>query len=225
MIYIYLDESGCLGFNFSKKGTFNHFTICLLAVPGEQNKKNLHVAVNRTLKNKINPRNKHKLIKTEFKGSKDPLATKTYFLNQLNRLKVDFKIYSLTADKREIPLSIRDSHARLYNYLVGLLLKKVAHLNNYSVINFIFDRCKSPKEIQNMNHYLFVQLSVALSPKITLYFDHKDSISDKGLSAVDYFCNGIFKKYESNNSDFYNQFQSNIACDMLYNAEEAKRPV
>ena len=214
MLHLYFDESGCLGFDFSKNGTSKHFTLCVLVVEGVQNNKHLKTSVNRTLRNKINRKRKKKA--TELKGSKDSLQTKTYFIQQLDGLKVDYQVYALTLNKKRVNGDLKRRPDRLYNYLVSQLLKKLSFLNNFSSIHFVFDRCKSPKQVKDINQYLFSQLSSALNTSIKLNFEHKDSQSDRGLSAIDYFCNGIFRKYESKDRGFFDLFKEKIGYEDVF---------
>ena len=122
MLNLYFDESGCLGFDFLKKGTSLYFTICVLAICSSRDDRYLKMAVKRTLKNRIN--RKKKSNTNEFKGSKDSLSTKRYFLAQLDSFGVKYRLYALTLNKRRIrpDLSVRPD--RLYNYLVNQLLLK-----------------------------------------------------------------------------------------------------
>ena len=59
---IYLDESGDLGFDFLKKKSSNFFVITLLVCHNKAAIDSFKVAVNRTLKNKLNHRKKNRRI-------------------------------------------------------------------------------------------------------------------------------------------------------------------
>lgn len=52
MIYIFLDESGDLGFDFSKKNITNKFVITLLICSSNEARKSIKKAIERTIKNK-----------------------------------------------------------------------------------------------------------------------------------------------------------------------------
>jgi hypothetical protein len=53
-MFIYLDESGDLGFDFTKSKTTRHFVITLLVCDGRSVHVQFEKAVRRTLKNKLN---------------------------------------------------------------------------------------------------------------------------------------------------------------------------
>jgi hypothetical protein len=57
-MFIYLDESGDLGFNFNKQKTTKKFVITLLVCNSEAARKEFSKAVRRTLKNKLNRKKK-----------------------------------------------------------------------------------------------------------------------------------------------------------------------
>ena len=59
MIHLYLDESGCLGFDFSKKKTSKNFTITILAT--KDSNKEISFAIKKTLKRKINYKNSKRI--------------------------------------------------------------------------------------------------------------------------------------------------------------------
>jgi hypothetical protein len=56
MIYLYLDESGDLGFDFVNKKPSKYFTILIVMVKTITDNKNLSLAVKKTLARKLNPR-------------------------------------------------------------------------------------------------------------------------------------------------------------------------
>jgi len=81
-MYIYLDESGDLGFDFSKPATTNYFVVTVLGVRDNLTNRKIEKAIERTLKNKIN-RGRKRNSATELKGSMTNLATKQYFYRQV----------------------------------------------------------------------------------------------------------------------------------------------
>lgn len=53
MYYLFLDESGDLGFDLRKRGSSNYFVITFLLVKGNRERKALENAVERTIKSKV----------------------------------------------------------------------------------------------------------------------------------------------------------------------------
>lgn len=94
MVYLYLDESGDLGFDFFAKKPSKYFTVTVMLVQGIENRKKIAKAVKRTLQNKF-PKQK-----TELKGSKQSIEIKRYFYRHVES--VSFEIYALTLNKRRV---------------------------------------------------------------------------------------------------------------------------
>ncbi len=66
MWWLYLDESGDLGFDFVNKKPSEFFTICILATSHRETNSRMKTAVKRTLRRKLN--HKAKRVVTELKG-------------------------------------------------------------------------------------------------------------------------------------------------------------
>lgn len=68
-MFIFLDESGDLGFDFSKRKTTKKFVITLLVCDTDEAQREFTKAVRRTLKNKLNRKKKNSRHVTELKGT------------------------------------------------------------------------------------------------------------------------------------------------------------
>ncbi len=90
---IYLDESGDLGFDFSKSKTSRKLVITLLVCEGKDATESFRKAVRRTLKNKLNRKKQGSRIVQELKGVKTSLAIKVYFYKHL--VKKDWQLYTV----------------------------------------------------------------------------------------------------------------------------------
>lgn len=123
MWYLYLDESGDLGFDFANKRPSNFFTVTILVVKGVENNRALIGAVKKTLQRKLNPKGKRKRIVTELKGEKTSIQIKKYFYKQLTE--IPFEIYSVTLNKRQVSDGLAVEKHRLYNYIARLALEQV----------------------------------------------------------------------------------------------------
>jgi hypothetical protein len=81
-MFIFLDESGDLGFD-QNKNNYRHFTITLLVCEDKLVQDQIKKAVQRTLKNKINHKAKKKRIVEELKGTGTSLEVKKYFCDKM----------------------------------------------------------------------------------------------------------------------------------------------
>lgn len=217
MIYIYLDESGDLGFDFRKKGCTKKFVITLLVCFSDRSRRAFRKAIERTIKNKIN-KNKKKVSSVELKGAKTEINVKKYFLRNV---KCDeWSIYTLILNKKHVNDNLRTSRGKkkLYNFLSRVLIEKLAPLlqNVEGKVELIVDKSKNTEEISDFNQYLGNQLEALLPLLVPLNIYHLNSSESFELQAVDLFCWGVFRKYERSDGEWYGCFVDKISCEVRY---------
>ncbi len=215
-MYIYLDESGDLGFDFSKPKTTKKFVVTLLVCDNHLANAQFEKAVKRTLKNKLNRRKTKTRIIHELKGTSTTFDIKQYFFRQLKN--DQWGIYSLTLNKQRVwePLRTKKAKPRLYNYIARHLLEKLPLRTAFSNVRVIVDKSKNRQEIQDFNQYVKNQLEALLPLNTALQIEHLTSQQCPGLQAVDLFCWGIFRKYESNDFRWYQIFADRIIYQTEY---------
>ena len=76
MWWLYLDESGDLGFDFVNKKPSKFFTICILATSSGATNRAFGYAVKKTLRRKLNRKKGKKRFITELKASQTTLQVK-----------------------------------------------------------------------------------------------------------------------------------------------------
>ena len=206
MLYLYLDESGDLGFDFVNKKPSKFFTVTILAISGPQNNRLLIKAVKKTLARKLN---RKKSVVAELKGTKTVFEIKKYFYAQLQDLR--FGIYSLTLNKKCVFERLTLNKERVYNYISRLVLDKIPIEKAHDQVILILDKSKSPKEVREFNQYVLRQLAGRLDPKVPLDIKHENSCQYYGLQAVDLFSWGIFRKYEKRDSAWFDVFKEKVA--------------
>ncbi len=209
MWYLYLDESGGLGFDFVNKKPSKFFTVAILVVRGENNRK-LVKAVRITLRRKF--KNKKKV--EELKGSKCPLVIKKYFYRQVKDIK--FALYSITLNKIRVYERLRKDKERVYNFMARHVLDQIPFDNANLRVKIIIDKSKTKKNIFEFNQYILRQIKSKFDPKVPLDIYHYDSKQNLGLQAVDLFCWGIFRKYERGDKEWFNIFKDKIVYDQQY---------
>lgn len=209
MWYLYLDESGDLGFDFVNKKPSKFFTVAILAVQGGNNRK-LTKAVKITLRRKF----KIKKRVEELKGSKCPLTIKKYFYRQLKDIR--FALYSITLNKIRVYERLRKDKERVYNFMARQVLDQIPFNNADLRVEIIIDKSKTKKNIFEFNQYILRQIKSKFDPKVPLDIYHYDSKQSLGLQAVDLFCWGIFRKYEVNDNEWRDVFKDKIIYDKQY---------
>jgi hypothetical protein len=216
-MYLYLDESGDLGFNFKEKRSSEKFVITILVCFNEASRREFRKAVQRTIKNKVNKNRKKQKVQ-ELKGTNTDINIKKYFLRNVEN--DDWKVFSLVLNKRRVykELSTPRGKKKLYNFLSRVLIEKLAPIlqKEKEKVELIVDKSKSKEEIKDFNQYLENQLDALLPLNVPLYIYHRNSFETFELQAVDLFCWGIFRKFEIQDIDWYQCFSHKIECEMEY---------
>ena len=213
---IYLDESGDLGFDWSKAKTSRHFVITLLICDGKPIQDGFRKVVRRTLKNKINHRLSKKRMVHELKGEETRFKVKEYFQRQVPD--DGWRVYSVTLNKTRVnaDLQTKQGKKKLYNFLARFILEKVAFPNSLPVVNLVVDRCQSTDEIKDFNQYLENQLQALVPLETRLFITHEASHENPGLQAVDMYCWGIARKDDRRDTGWYNLYKDKIAFETAY---------
>lgn len=207
MLYIYLDESGDLGFNLENNSTTRHFVVSLLLVKGESNNRLLINAVKKTIKRKLNPKNKRRRIVKELKGTKINADIKKYFYSLVEN--IEFEIYSVIVKKDGFNTR-KSNQSRLYNYISSRVLNGIQFNEANTSVNLIVDKSKTRPGIRQFNNYIKTALEGKMKPSIPFHIHHIESHTSHGLQAIDVFCHGIFEKYERGVDVWYCAFNNKI---------------
>jgi hypothetical protein len=208
VLYLYLDESGDMGFDFFAKKPSRCFTICVLKIQGWDDRRRVAKALQRTLQRKT-ARGVH-----ELKGAKTSIETKDFFYQRA--ADTPFEIYALTLNKKRVYERLTQQKERLYNYIARLVLDKIPYDSASARVELVIDKSKNKKEIEEFNGYLVQQLRGKVDPLIPLNISHHSSQADLLLQAADLFSWGIFRKYERRDTEWFDIFKSKVKFDDIY---------
>lgn len=214
MLFLYLDESGDLGFDFFSKKPSKFFTVTVLAVRGVESNRRLIQAVKKTVKRKLPAGN------AELKGAKNSFAVKEYFYLQV--ADVPFEIYAMTLNKRRVYERLAKQKDRVYNFVSKNVLDKIPVENASTRIQVVIDRSKSKQEIREFNDYIIRNIQGRIDPLVPLDIRHWTSHENAGLQAVDAFSWGLFRKYERNDTEWFDVFKEKVKFDDVYLPENKK---
>ena len=212
MLYLYLDESGDLGFDFVNRKPSQFFTVAVLAVKGHEQNHAISTAVRLTLRRKLKAL--HGVYPEELKATRDSLDVKKYFFRKLGG--ADFKIYSMTLDKKHLIQYLVKDKARIYNYISRLVLDRVNFEDSSVRVILTVDKSKTRIGIRDFNSYIISQVKSRLDPKIPLEILHESSQKILQLQAADLFAWGVFRKYERGDCEWLDVFKANVVFDGLY---------
>jgi hypothetical protein len=202
MIYVYLDESGDLGFG---RGGTKYFTIAFVVV-----------------KNPIHFKRCVKKVKVKYHIPRD-VELKGYSTREdikkdlLKRFaKLDIEIHAITVRKKNVETKLRKDTNILYNYVVGLsLVERILHepVNSRVFVN-VDRRVISITSGFKFNDYLRYKIWYERGRQdINLEICHLDSHQAYVIQGIDIICNSIFRKYSSNNYELFNIIRSKVKSD------------
>jgi len=213
---IYLDESGDLGFGFSKQKTTKKFVITPLVCHSELSRTDFQKAVRSTLKNKLNKRKTQKRTITELKETKTTIQIKEYYFRKLKES--DWGIYTVILNKERVypELQTKAGRKKLYNFIARFILEKLPLRTIFTNVRLVVDKSKNRKEIRDFNQYMENHLQALLPLNTGLKVDHLSSENNEGLQAVDLFCWGTFRKYELGDCNWYRIYSSKINYETAY---------
>lgn len=212
MWFLYLDESGDLGFDFVNKKPSKFFTVTILAVSSNERNRALLKAAKITLRRKLNSRKNRKRIVHELKATKTIFSIKEYLFKKLEN--IHFGIYGITLNKKKIFEKLTRNKSKVYNWIARQVIEKIPFENNHGeTVHLVIDKCMSKPEIVEFNNYIRSQLEARLDPKTPLIITHENSIMNSGIQLADMFSWGIFQKYEKKDLQWYRVFQKKVRFD------------
>jgi hypothetical protein len=214
MLYLYLDESGDLGFDFVNKKPSKVFVVTILVVKGHDANRKLINGVKKTLRRKLNPKGRRKRIVDELKGTKTNIEVKEYFYHQIKDL--DFSIYALVLNKRRIFPYLMKEKSRVYNFIARTVLDQIPYEDAETKVELTIDKSKSRPEILEFNGYLRRQLESKIDPAVPLNIYHSDSKNHFALQAVDLFSYAVFEKYERRKEKWHKMIHQKIKYCSVY---------
>lgn len=214
-MHIFIDESGDLGFQFAKHGTSQYFVITALVVDDQQVRA-LQTAVSRTLRVKVNKK-KSRVRKHELKGTDTSIDVKRYLLRCLKNSQ--FRVFSVILDKSQVPLSVQETPDWLYDHLTGRVVGEIPFDQPGVRIQVEIDRSKGHEGRLELNRFLRSKISARVSQNVPIYVDHVDSQVSKPVQVADMLGHGLFRKYQSNDTEWYSQFLPWITSESLAKIE------
>lgn len=205
MVYIFLDESGDLGFDFNKKKTSKFFVItCLFA----GNKKPIEKIVKKT----------HSELKKGYKRKfgvlhavKEKPITRQRFLRRLNEK--DCLIMTIYLNKKRVYTRLQEEKAVLYNYVANILLDRIYSKRLVPIdkkVELIASRRETNRFLnENFRNYLNNQMKNRFRIEVSISIKTPDE--EKVLQAADFVSWAVFRKYEYGDDSYYNIIKSKIA--------------
>ncbi len=204
MAYIFLDESGDLGFD-SKKKSSKYFVVTFLFV---DNKGPVEKVIKKVARN-LSKRElkKHVGVLHACKEKPKTIVKTLGLLNEKN-----ISILSIYLNKSKVYTKLKDEKHVLYNYVSNILLdriftKKLIPLD--SPITLVASRRETNKFLNN-NFKNYLKQQVKNNHQLDIHVEIKTPESEKCLQAVDFICRAIYKKRELGDESYYNLISQRV---------------
>lgn len=202
MSYLFMDESGCLGFDFSKQGTSRYFVITCFFVgskrPFEKLVKQVHSGLPKKLKNgvlhccKEKPVTRQRMLK---KLAEKECSIMTIYLNKA-------KVYTHLQDEKHV----------LYNYVTNILIDRILPRRAFHITDklILVASKRETNRFLNMNFDSYLRNKTVANHKIRLEVQIKTPAEEKVLQLADFVSWAIYRKYERRDGRYYNLIKRRI---------------
>jgi len=206
MAYLFIDESGDLGFS---KRSSRWFLFTLILVPNERPLEKVIKRARNTLKKK------HRNVNELHAYHSDEITRKRVLrgISELN----DLQVFCIILDKHKVYTDLQNQKNYLYNYVANILLDRLHEsdvLSKDEHLDICFDRKDTKKNLQsNFMQYLEGNIISKRNGKvdISLCASHQK----KALQAVDFVSWAIFRKYEQSDYEYYEIIKDKVVEENL----------
>ena len=198
MSYIFLDESGDLGFNFSKPKTTKYFIITFLFVDRKRPIEKIIRTVHSNLRKKYNMRD------GMIHACKEEPSTCQRVCRKLAEKPI--KVMTIFLNKKKVFTKLQNEKAVLYNYVTNILIDRIMTkrlVDKKEEIRLVASRRETNKFL-NLNFKNYLESQVLTNHKINISIEIKTPSEEKGLQAADMLSWAIFRKYEYADDSYYN---------------------
>lgn len=204
MSFIFLDESGDLGFNLKKKNS-KYFVITVLATVNDKPIAKIVKKVHATLRKKSK-----RLSGGILHCYKEKSVTRNRLLKFLSEK--DCSIMSIYLNKGKVYTRLQEEKPVLYNYVTNILLDRIMSkrlIKTKNKITLIAAKRETNRFLnENFRDYLQKQLKGRHGIRVRI--EIKTPGEEKALQAVDFVSWSIFRKYERGDDSYYNLIKGKI---------------
>lgn len=204
MAYIFLDESGDLGFDFTKARTTKFFIITFLF---SKDKRPLEKIVSKT----------HSELKKKYRQRggvlhchREKEVTRKRLLKRLTEREI--AIMTVFLNKKKVYTKLQNEKSILYNYVTNILLDRIYSRKILPLdrdISLIASRKETNKFLnENFKSYISSQAKKNFQVKLEVVI--KTPHEEKALQAVDFVSWAIFRKHEYKDSTYYDLIKEKI---------------
>lgn len=197
--FIYLDESGDLGWTFTAPyrsgGSSRYLTISAVCVPAEKTHVPKRVVKDLFRKYKWSPTKEHKWSGMASSARKDFAVA----VKQMCEDNPDILLFAIVVKKQNVMLHIRKDGNKLYNYMIKLAL--LDRMATFDVVTLVPDPRNVKVQSGNSLHdYLQTELWFTKKAITKLVSAPTDSKNCLGLQFADMLSGAVQMRYEDNDA-------------------------
>mgnify|MGYP001594878024 CR=1 FL=1 len=205
MAYIFMDESGNLGFDFKKKKTSRYFVIAFMLI---NRKEPIEKAVKKIFRS-FTPKER-KFHHNTLHAYKETPKIRKRFLKVLNEKNIT--VISLYLNKNKVHTRLQETKHALYNYVTNILLDRLCTkkiIATQQPITLIASLRETNKFL-NENFKSYLKNQIRNNHKLDITVKIKSPQDEKCLQAIDIICWAIFRKIEHRDNVYYNLIKPKI---------------
>jgi proline racemase len=203
--YVFLDESGDLGFDLDKKRTSRFFVITFLCCA---NKKPIEKVVSKC---HSELKKQHQMRGGTLHCYREKPITRQRLLTRL--AEKDCSIMTVFLDKSRVYTKLQDEKDVLYNYVTNILLDRIITKQllgpGVGDIHLVASR-KETSKFLNENFKEYLRSRAKVKHRIDIVVEIKTPHEEKSLQAVDFVSWAIFRKQEYGDASHYELIKSKI---------------
>ncbi|MFP3946905.1 MAG: DUF3800 domain-containing protein [Archaeoglobaceae archaeon] len=201
MVYVFVDESGDLGFTTRAS---KYYVIACVATEDLSEVGGVFKKVRRTIKKKRDI--------PEFKFTKTNIKTRKLILKKLAKL--DISISGVVLRKNTVYPHLRSEKQLLRNHITSFIAETLPLSYRRKIIVLVDKFLTRKYERENFNSYLESKICETCDKYGIIYptveIEHVPSYAYTGIQASDIVAGAIFSKYERGESDFYEIIEPKI---------------
>jgi hypothetical protein len=197
MSYIFLDESGDLGFNPQKKSS-KYFIVTILANKEKKPLEKIVKKIHSQLRKKVK-----KMSGGVLHCTKEKPVTRKRLLQYL--AKTDSSIMTICLTKSRVHTKLQDEKHVLYNYVTNILLDRILTkklIPGNEEIELIISK-RETNRFLNDNFTLYLKNQAKQNHNILIEIVIKTPAEEKSLQVVDFASWSLFNKYENKRMEYY----------------------
>ncbi len=203
MKYLFLDESGDLGFNPKKKNS-KYFVITVLFASDKKPLESIVKKIHKNLRKRVK-----RLSGGVLHSVKEKPITRKRLLRSLSEK--DIAIMTIYLNKSKVYTHLQDEKHVLYNYVTNILLDRIMtkHLDKDREITLIAEKRETNKFI-NEGFRSYIEGQLKNKHKALIKIEIKTPREEKALQVVDFASWAIFRKYEHGDDSYYKLIKNKI---------------